>query len=89
MASSSVDQIFQPIEEAMNFNAGAVAKAILDVRDKVMTMTRKFGAIYELASTARELARYPERPLERRERDTIMEKVVGWKQKLSDALGSS
>jgi len=86
MYAGSVDQIFQPIEEAINFNAGAVAKAILDVRDKVMTMTRKFGAIYELASTARELARYPERPLDKREKDAIMDKVGGWKQKLSDAL---
>jgi len=89
MFSSSVDQVFQPIEESINFNAGAVAKAILDVRDKVMTMTRKFGAIYELASTARELARYPERPLDKREKDAVMEKVGGWKQKLSEALRSS
>nr|MDO8097517.1 hypothetical protein [Candidatus Njordarchaeota archaeon] len=89
MFSSSVDQVFQSIEESINFNAGAVAKAILDVRDKVMTMTRKFGAIYELASTARELARYPERPLDKREKDAIMDKVGGWKQKLSEALGSS
>ena len=78
-----------PVEEAINFGAGAVAKAILDARDKVMTMTRKFAAIYELASTARELAKYPERPLDKREKDGIMEKVATWKQKLADAIGSS
>jgi hypothetical protein len=86
---SSVEPVFQPVEEAINSNAGAVAKAILDARDKIMNMTRKFGAIYELASAARDLARTPERPLDRKERDAVMEKVASWKQKLSDALSSS
>jgi hypothetical protein len=85
---SSVGPILQPIEEALNSNAGSVAKAILDARDKIMNMTRKFGAIYELASAARDLARTPERPLDRKERDAIMEKIEVWKQKLSDALSS-
>lgn len=87
--SSSAEQVFNPIEESLNSTAGALAKAILDVRDRVMGMTRKFGAIYDLASTARELARYPQRTLDRREKEVIMEKLASWRAKLSDAMGQS
>lgn len=86
--SSSVDEIFGPIEEAMNMNAGTAAKAILDVRDRIMGMTRKFGAIYDLAQVARDLNRYPGRSLDRNEKQSLIEKVMGWKVKLSEAMGS-
>jgi hypothetical protein len=84
--SSSAEQVFNPIEESLNSTAGALAKAILDVRDRIMGMTRKFGAIYDLASTARELARYPQRTLDRREKEVIMEKLTGWRAKLAEAM---
>jgi ATP-dependent protease HslVU (ClpYQ) peptidase subunit len=84
--SSSAEQIFNPIEESLNSTAGALAKAILDVRDRIMSMTRKFGAIYDLASTARELARYPQRTLDRREKDVIIEKLNSWRTKLAEAM---
>jgi hypothetical protein len=87
--SSSAEQVFNPIEESLNSTAGALAKAILDVRDRIMGMTRKFGAIYDLASTARELARYPQRTLDRREKEVIVEKLASWRSKLSDAMSQS
>jgi hypothetical protein len=87
--SSSADQMFAPVEEALNSTAGALAKSILDARDKIMGMTRKFVAIYDLASTARELARYPQRTLDRREKEAILDKLASWKQKLSEALAQS
>ena len=84
--SSSAEQVFNPIEESLNSTAGALAKAILDVRDRIMGMTRKFGAIYDLASTARELARYPQRTLDRREKEVIIEKLTSWRAKLAEAV---
>jgi ATP-dependent protease HslVU (ClpYQ) peptidase subunit len=87
--SSSSEQIFNPIEQALDSTAGALAKAILDARDRIMGMTRKFGAIYDLATTARELARYPQRTLDRREKEVIIEKLASWRSKLSDAMSKS
>jgi hypothetical protein len=87
--STSADQMFSPVEEALNSTAGAVAKSILDARDKIMGMTRKFAAIYDLASTARELAKYPQRTLDRREKEAVMDKLTSWKSKLSEALAQS
>lgn len=87
--STSAEQMFSPVEEALNSTAGAVAKSILDARDKIMGMTRKFVAIYDLASTARELARFPQRTLDRREKEVILDKLMTWKSKLTEALGQS
>ncbi len=87
--SSSAEQLFSPVEDALNYTAGAVAKAILDARDKIMGMTRKFVAIYDLASTARELAKFPQRTLDRREKEVILDKLASWKSKLSEALAQS
>jgi hypothetical protein len=87
--SSSAEQLFNPVEDALNYTAGAVAKSILDARDKIMGMTRKFVAIYDLASTARELARFPQRALDRREKEVILDKLASWKSKLSEALAKS
>lgn len=87
--STSAEQMFAPVEEALNSSAGAVAKSILDARDKIMGMTRKFVAIYDLASTARELARFPQRTLDRREKEVILDKLASWKSKLSEAIAQS
>jgi hypothetical protein len=87
--SSSAEQVFNQVEESLNSTAGALAKSILDARDKIMGMTRKFGAIYELASTARELARYPQRTLDRREKEIILEKLASWRGKLAEAMSQS
>jgi hypothetical protein len=87
--STSAEQMFAPVEEALNSTAGTVAKSILDARDKIMGMTRKFVAIYDLASTARELARFPQRTLDKREKEVILDKLMTWKSKLSEALTQS
>jgi hypothetical protein len=81
--------MFAPVEEALNSTAGNVARSILDARDKIMSMTRKFVAIYDLASTARELARFPQRSLDRREREVILDKLATWKSELAKALAQS
>jgi hypothetical protein len=87
--STSADQMFAPVEEALNSTAGNVARSILDARDKIMSMTRKFVAIYDLASTARELARFPQRSLDKREREVILDKLATWKSELAKALAQS